>query len=446
MENLESMDDQEGGIKALQLPFASYALKKISYGKGYYTENIITDSWKSVFERYNNIWVSADENKLFDKKLNNFLDELWTGIDNTDPEKKISVFHDYVNENIEIVYLEEKETTFPLNYYLVKTKQVNRQVLFRIYQYAIEKAGLEPYFVMARYFHAGPIDRSFTAAQQITTFLLGYKPEAGPMKYITPTYSNQSYELNEIKESLQGTSCITVKLTKEKSIGFAKLPNNRQIDNLRSRQVKVTVKLEEPKVHQEFSETLTGSYSTNNRYTYMTAKKDDELGKIFTDILKKRVDNAILDSIKIESFSKEFPFTFKLKYSYRIDNTVTKIDDGLYSIALDDWFYHHTDKLKKENRLLDYYFDKNGTDVFKYFLVFDEKIQIVNGEKLNKIITGRYCKYDLSISQVNENTVLIESKLQTIASRVPAIKIGEIVDTYEAVDNADNEPLVIKKL
>jgi hypothetical protein len=408
----------------------------------------VGDAWTSILDFggkyyvYDKIGPNYRENKLDD-----FLEERWKEKSATTVVDKVKTIHDWMNKHMKVEDLPENESTLSLITY-VNNRKIDHQNLFKLYHYLLFRTSPDYALCMARDFYDGPIDFAFVAFHQINYILYSFKDEAGATHYVIPQDDDENkYELDEIDGRIQGTKYISMNLkNKNHEITNPKLPFNAPVDNTRSRMAKAELDLETGNAALKFDETIQGVYSTNARHFYMKNEEDSTLKKEFVSLMKERNETAQVDSISVTSYETTFPFTFKLNYHLTIGNVVSKVDEKLYAVSTEKWFYHTLDKVNPQTRNMDYYFPNLGRDIFKYYLVFPTNVSLVNGEKIKKSIQQPFSTYSLDITQVNPTTILVESSFQVRQVHVPLAEITKLSEMIQKIEEADNEPVMVKVL
>ncbi|HMT28244.1 MAG TPA: DUF3857 domain-containing protein [Bacteroidia bacterium] len=444
--DLPSLERQPGSVPTLDLPFISYAVKKVKLGGNYYDLDGVGNAWTSALDWFGKYYlIKSIDNNYRDKKLDSFFESLWADSGSTNIVSKVRVVHDYLNKNMEVVDLPESESNLALSSY-VTSKKVDESNLYRIYHYLLHRMSTATYFCMARDFYDGPIDVAFVAFQQINELIFAFKDESGTLHYVMPRGPGKQYEVDEVMDDIQGTQCISISLQGNNEVTMPKLPFNMATDNIRSRQAKVNLALGKGNANLQVVETFQGVTSTNARHFYINENENGNLKEEFTKLMKERNDKMILDSINILSFDNQFPFTFKINYGLNVKDAVTEMDAKLFSVSMENWFYHNIDILDSSDRAMDYYFPNLGKDVFKYFLIFENDVKLVNADKLKKYISLPFCNYNLEITQLNSKSILVESAFQVKQIRIPLDEVGKYVRLCEKIEEADNEPIIIQTL
>jgi hypothetical protein len=444
MNDVPAMADHEGSIPTLDLPYISYVIKKVKLGASYYDIDGVGNTWVSAKEFFANQYlISGISARGRDRKLDNYFENLWTQSGATDKLSKVRVVHNHINNKMKVTKLPDSETSLPLINYL-NNMAVDAPNLYRIYHYLLYSLATDYFFCMARDFYDGPIDLEFIACQQIDNLLFSFKDEKGETYYLIPRNADEIYEVGEIAGDLQGTKIVAIQLNRKDEISFPTLPYNTIDNNLRSRIIRTKITPGSEKSPMQFTETLQGIYSTNARHFYIENDKAGKLKSRFSATLKERNSNMELDSIRVLSYDSLFPFQFKFEYFMHTDHVLSEVDKNLYSINMNNWFHHILGKVNPEGRIMDYYFPFTGRDAFKYYLEFENEVEMVNSDKLVKNIVTPFSRYSLTMTQVSPKVLLIESTVTISKKRVPLEEINKLKTYYEHLDEADNEPLLVK--
>ena len=162
--------------------------------------------------------------------------------------------------------------------------------------------------------------------------------------------------------------------------------------------------------------------------------------------MEERYPKAELESLHLSKAATKFPFKFSLDYQVQINNSLTKIDQGIFKISIDQWFPHKLHKINAESRLLSYYPLYAGIDAFSYYLSFDQAIQLVNKENIDQKIESSIGIYELSIHQINEKTIALRSKYILKSHEIRNTEMKELVQLNKAALKAGGEGIIVRIL
>jgi hypothetical protein len=286
--------------------------------------------------------------------------------------------------------------------------------------------------------YTGTFDREFVSTKMITDEFIGFDYQKKFYFFFPPTLDN-AYEFGEVPVNLRGTDAILLsknniaskvqKLTfqqGEKGLNFSKT------------NIFLNLQLGEGKVSRTDRKTLSGAVSTDRRFYYTETDEGESL-KTQINKLSGSNNDYVLDSAKIVKSEKTPPFLFTIQENFHSGRLISSPDKGVYTISLSNLIQHH---------LLDYTTGKRSTtyipsylydDNTKLYLVFDKKIELLNGDQFKSAWSGSPGSYQLTVTQVNETTLLIDSDYQ-----VGAITIAP--ENYHLIGELNTEALKVASL
>ncbi|NNC86388.1 MAG: DUF3857 domain-containing protein [Bacteroidia bacterium] len=445
-ERLKSIEMEYRSIPYLELPYVRIA-GKVSPELDKTAEGDTLAQWMKIYNSARKDLLIANlEGPYKENKLNKFLDELWKDIPQDSLNQKMRVFLQYVNDETTYDYLEDKELDKPLYSYLSKSKKIAPLNFYKLMIYALKYADAEAYITFCRAYSYGPFDFTLASENQITEILVSYVDNNNQRNYLSAGVEFVRYELNEIGDHLQGTQAISFTISKNPEILVVTLPVNKPEHNLNTRKVDVNVNFDSVSTKVLSIKTFSGAYSTMYRCLFYDAEENGELFKNIVQAFKDDEENVTLDSVIIVDSEQQHPFAFTVNYYMDFHELLTEIDDNLYSLSIDEWLEHRVDELPETKRYLDYHFETVGIDGYDYYIHFDNDVELVNADKLNRSELNEYCEFILKVNQVDKRTILLTSHFKVKTNSVPNDEIQNLKKIFSTVFDADNEPIVLRKL
>lgn len=225
---------------------------------------------------------------------------------------------------------------------------------------------------------------------------------------------------------------------------FIKTPSSSEDNNIRNSNVKVNVNLHTGKLSFEARTSLSGQFSTMTRSVYDYGLIDSTLSEVYGKKIDDIGNGVVSDGSKRTAKSTTFPYKVSYLTNYRCD-LVSSISDSVFQIDMTNWFHHIVTKgLKNEGRQLAYYPDFRFQDVYKYYMIFEEDVSLVN-DSLNEFsIVNNLGSYKVNFSQLNSKTILLESNFIVSSTKVDANQIADVILINEAINRTNTSKLGLK--
>lgn len=205
-------------------------------------------------------------------------------------------------------------------------------------------------------------------------------PRANGMKFHTdeiPFYfeGNTGALMNYDDQTVQHSRLVTAKV-----LGFIKVPESDENQNVRIENAVVEVKRDSLKMNLKIKENLLGQFSTIVRPLYLKEAIDSSISPAY---FKLATDKPGATGIKIENTSKSTQFPYK--YSFACSEEIPVSD--LSSISLVNWFSFPFE-LDSYGLVpnFDYYLDFRFTDNYNYMIKFDKPTEILNASLFNQSV------------------------------------------------------------
>jgi hypothetical protein len=387
------------------------------------------------------------------KKYKEFYDNLFaTGakaLEKADPTtltklEKAFIFNDFmVKEMKTISRLEDFERSEGIEYFL-SNKKTDYGNMMSIYRDFFEKNQIEYYLAVGKSRFNGEFDVDYVSSTQIASYLFVFKDEAGNTFTITPGSG-----LNELPSTLLATKCLMKNITDPKSklqsIEFGDEALKDEKSNKRMRRTEIQIS-ENGDAEIKSSLNLSGLFSTEGRNFWASAVKEDSINVRLTRSLKNRFDKEVtVKSAAIKNFEILTPYTFQFEYNASIKGLFS-LTDGKLSLKGSDWLAHSIRWVSNaEKRKLDYHNAFMGSDIDEIILVFPYPVTVENAAELSKALDNEFAAYKMTVQQVKDNTIRIQSRYAVKQLLVPAAKASVQQSVNEVWEKVNDTKWVIKK-
>lgn len=374
------------------------------------------------------------------KKLTEFYDNLFAQgakAFNKSPEdllavERVYLFSDFVMTKMKMVSeeLEDYEKSEGIEYFLMAEK-TDRRNLMHIYRDFFERFDIPYYLAIGKNRFNGPIDLNFVSNTQIGDYFFVFKNGEGFMTL------NRMGGLNELPWNFCNTKCymrdITDRQAKLQEINFGDQALKDSKNNKRFSRTQAVVNLKSNQIIQKVSNSYSGLNARGARNQILSAYKADTLVKALQrnfdrnyrvqETIKSIVKSATV--LKLES-SPLNNYALKYKYEVSIDNLITE-KDGLYQLDIDEFFSHSIRYVSNPaNRILDYHIPYLGTDKEEVIFVFEKETSLINAAELSKKMENDYASYTFKVTQLNPNTIRVQSIYQVKQLFIKHDKVKEL--------------------
>lgn len=445
LKDVPTYNDQTNSIRSFEAPYIRFAIRSFDYLTYHFP--VEENTWIS----YTDAITAMTDTKLFSwRSVDGFLEEK-TGKHSqaSAPENKLAnlvKLHRFIVDSMNVGWLSADISEKSLMYHINKRK-INDRNLILLYDKIFNYLEIDYYVGFGRGRYEGVFDDEFISSNQITHLFLSFELQ-GTFYFIFLKDEYASYELGEIPTDLQGTKTIMIAQKKsDDRVKQAKMTEINKMNNFRRVKNLMDVKLDEGSIKGNSKETFSGSISTDKKSNFAGLNKT-QLKEYKTELLKKQSDNILIDTIGFDrSDTYKFPYTCNLSYSYHFkEGNITNLDKNLYSIQLNNWIDHFAVRPNTSDRTADFHTEYLYTDNIKFYLVFDHKIELKNKENIETTVANSYGSYTLSVKQINENSLLIDSNFDVNKYRLTKDEYGLLKQLYEAYQKANTNQLVIKTL
>jgi hypothetical protein len=228
---------------------------------------------------------------------------------------------------------------------------------------------------------------------------------------------------------------------------FHKTPFSGVKDNTRTSTVMVNASVDSMKLTFNAKLKLTGQFSTITRGYYIYGSRDTTVNPdYYNTTLSALADNADAVKWNTVSSSRNFPYETVLNTQFA-NKQIQKESDNSVIIAMAGWINNVIDRnFTSVNRHLDYYPDFQFMDSHKYMIKFDRKVELQNAESYQKNLDNSFASFTFKVSQVAEESILIEINYIVKPESVPAVKAHEVAEVFNTIQGLDHSSLKVKIL
>jgi hypothetical protein len=275
-------------------------------------------------------------------------------------------------------------------------------------------------------------------------------PNGRNMLYLYPKHERMGYYVNELPFYLEANPALFTSVFRLFSDfvpnpEFIQTPGSDETTNHRSTNVLSKISLAKKRVEFDAKVNLSGQFSTMTRgaylYDYTNPKANPLYGRKIFD-LGKTVD---VQSVKFTERSFDYPYRTNLRCVYVSDDLVKLTTEGVYEIDLKGWLNTvFEERFGKAERAQPYYPDFRFKDQFKYYLEFDQDIDLVAADQFSDSINNSYGKYEVSIQKVKDNVVLIELLFHVSSNKVAASDAAEVWTIIDKLRRLSHSKLRVK--
>jgi hypothetical protein len=313
-----------------------------------------------------------------------------------------------------------------------------------IYRDFFESNQIEYYLAVGKSRFNGDFDVEYISSTQIASYLFVFKDEAGSTYTVTPGDG-----LNEMPSSLCATKCLMKNVTDPKSklqsIEFSD-EALKSADNKRNRRSEIQIS-ENGDATIKSSLTLSGLYATEGKGFWVNALKEDSLNYRLHRSLKNRFKDkeVVVNSVTVKSFEIVNPFTFQIEYNATIKG-LFDLKDGQMNMKGSDWLGHSTRWISNaKKRSLDYHNAFTGTDIEEFILVFPYAVSLENTADLGKNTDNEFASYKMTVQQLKDNTIRLQSRYAIKQLTVPAAKASVQQSVNESLEKISDSKWLFKK-
>lgn len=333
-------------------------------------------------------------------------------------------------------------------YVLAKTiREVSR---FRLYTEVFKRLDRE-------YFLATMLDKrvcnmNFERFEALTSRRFAFAvPVKNTVIYFYPKSYRSGYETNELPFYYEDINAGLIpqhepaekkyELVPEINSFFVRTPFSGVKDNTRNSTVLIRASIDSMLLSFNAKVKLTGQFSTITRGYYLYGDRDTTVNPEYYVTLSDLADEEKTVEWNSINTSREFPFEATFGISFK-SQQIKKMEDGRVIMDLSGWFNNVIDPgFSAINRHLDYYPDFQFQDSHKYMISFDRKIRIDNSEMFQKTIENSFANYSLKITQVSDESILLESSYIVKPEKIPALKAKDVEEVFSTIKELNRSAL-----
>ena len=436
MDTLPGFGNDYHSVKALILPYVVQVWQKASYNK--YTDEMYVhgSKWENYLKHTQEA-ITHDAGMRIDKyaELTENYIKRTVGKDAT-TTLKMNAMQQYLNDSVPVRVKWDGDVDGGITY----------QSLLKVYIEIFKDLNIPYRLVLARDRYNGPFDYNQVGSVQVDSRMFAFDDGKGGLGFLAPHDFKKTFLLNEIPLDYQNTQAIVINVS-DLAVGKLVLPISPAVDNSLTRKAQVNVSLDTKTLNTKMQETFKGNFSTLHRSQYWYHGKTNSVLAYKQMVIKTKYPKAVIDTAYMDNIATPTDNQFKVMYNFHVPNCINDIGDKKYSINMESWFWQNIDNVGAGKRTLDYYPMTSGSDVFKYYLVFDHKVELVN--KTNLDLSVSYPEYGMcnfTATQVDSNTVLVESNFTLSGKTIPVADLTKFAEMKMAFEKSNNQQLVVKQL
>jgi hypothetical protein len=123
-----------------------------------------------------------------------------------------------------------------------------------------------------------------------------------------------------------------------------------------------------------------------------------------------------------------------------------ELKDGQMSIKGSDWLGHSTRWINNsKKRSLDYHNAFSGVDIEEFILVFPYAVILENAADLGKSTDNEFASYKMTVQQIKDNTIRLQSRYAVKQLMVPATKATVQQTVNESLEKVSDSRWNFKK-
>ena len=217
-------------------------------------------------------------------------------------------------------------------------------------------------------------------------------------------------------------------------------PSSTSTDNSRKTSGMATISISNSKMNYAGKTILKGQYSTLIRGYYLFGSRDTTVNpkyfEAFNGLKPLTKDSSIIKN----NVSTSYPFEASFNVKFIEDNFLTKEPSGSFSFNLEGWFNEITENnFVAKNRQLDYYPDFKSQDTHKFYLKFDEPIQLDSSSMASDTIKNSFGYYLINVEQKDANSMMVSSEFVVSAEKVSAENAIDVENIFNAINTLNKK-------
>jgi len=443
VKGLRGFDGHKWGIPKKELPYLTYAIRSLVLTNGGQTKSypLVANNWAEIRDAYDNTFSDKElmgrpEAAYFDTYMQRVVKRSKEG----HPNNQAKYVFSSIIDSLEITELMDVEANNPSGYFLMN-EQIDNRNLHILYRNVFKYLKVPYKIGLARSRYQGRIDGKFISPHSISHVFYMFLDSAGYRQYLFPGNIEKKYYLNEIPWVVQGTQATFYEgndNSPNPAVTQLKLVKDEYSKTFTNTTGEINIDLETNKTTGRFREILNGTvYSwSGNHYDYLVDYgNEEELTKEF---------GFVPDSLEKIETSNVKPFRTAYSYTLKESDLLTSIDDSTLTLNLQDFLSHNpAPENDAEVCYLDYYSRFRYFETNKRFVRFSQPVKLLNQSQLKISETKDFGAFTLSVEQLDETTILVESSYQLKKMYIPKQQYHELVELNTALEEASKLKIAI---
>lgn len=433
LDDVPGVENDAWSIKELELPHVSYYLQQI-----YLRPNppywISEEKWEDIYDSYGRVFNDNRKTRDFDQLMANLESKLGG-------ESKLQRFKNivnYINENFEVLSrLPESEQFIAYADYF-QNKRIDEVNLTTFYETVLTELQIPFEYLFTRNRYGGPLRLNMINAGQITDVGFIFQDENGKDHFIFPATSSFKFFVDEIPFYLQGAKAVIIKKTgsraKEVEARFGTISSYPREANKIKQDISAELDLAENRIDFRMRLTMSGviAGALRDNIGYGLEQKDmEELEEI---LFNEEIDSRKIDSIYVLQDSDEVPFNFVLNVEFHQDSVIRTVEEGTYSLMLDDLFYHNVIETSSLPRLLDLHPMGEYEEQINFFIKPGISVNFVNADEIGSSVTLDAGKSIVEVKNKTTDQLLLSSYYsidKSVISKDDYQQLVQLEETYK---------------
>jgi hypothetical protein len=461
--NLDGGIDEVGSRHYLKLPHLVYYFHRMDFGysdgRGFITKKL-PYNWKYsllslVDYRSDNLKFRLARPDRTTQALNDLAQQIRRTSIDTSAAALLSAFHREITDNYEYendkAYQAGDDQKLERLFKFIDQKKLRRISRYRYYDEFMIRVD-RPYFhVLFFDKRIHTIDPVYKEDMTSRRMAIGIIADEGAL-YFYPKTGRYGYQSNELPFYYEDITALLIpQLEKTEKqydplpdvpIYNANTPTSETKDNIRITSGKITVSPDSMKVMIKLKINLAGQYSTLTRGFYQYGEKDTTINPLYFVKVSAAADSPQTVRAACSAVAPAFPFNTIINEEFAANNHL-KISGNTIHFKLNGLFNNVTDPdFDSGKRKLDYYPDFSGRDIHRYYFEFNRTVILKNAEALQKNIHNSFGDYTVSVKQVNEQSLMIETENATNGSPVEAKYAADVQNIFNAISDLNNSDII----
>ncbi len=345
-------------------------------------------------------------------------------------QEMTNVFHQFVNEHINLSAISDNEKSRGLEYFLEKRK-ADKFTLLKLYKAFFETNNIPYFLVIGKDRFQGKFDLEFPTSIQATHlfFAIGREDD---IIFVVPKTRNLTFDIDELPIELNGTHVYMTQAKTKKLLYEVEIPLG---DSTYHQQVHTTLlkqKSDNNTLFCETSSSYTGAYAIEERHFFQQARLSAGVYENFEKRLRKLQATARLSSVSTQAKDEEQPDLFKVNYDYQLTELMTKKADDTRELSLQKCLLHQLQEIP--SACTPGYTPLHPfTQIFNDYLVFDQPVELLNMDNVQFHLSNEVGTYELSIHQPKPTMIHIRSRYVLSAQYIPQENFQQLEQLNEMV-------------